>query len=71
MRNEPPISTNSPRETTARCPEANSESTIMTAAALLFTAMAASAPVSAQISFSQCACLLPRAMAAVSYSRVE
>ena len=45
----PPISTSSPRLTMASCPAANSASTIMTAAALLFTAMAASAPVSVQM----------------------
>ena len=71
MRKEPPISTSSPRLTTASQPAANWLSTIITAAALLLTAMAACAPVSAQMSCSQCAWRLPRAMAAVSYSSVE
>ena len=71
MRNDPPISTSSPRDTMASRPAANSESTIMTAAALLLTARAASAPVSAQTSCSQCAWRLPRSMASTSYSSVE
>ncbi len=71
MRNDPPISMSSPREMTACLPEANSCSTIITAAALLFTAMAASAPVSEQMSPSQWLCLLPRCMEFRSYSRVE
>ena len=70
-RNDPPISTSSPRDTTASCPRANSWSTIMTAAALLFTASAASAPVSVQLRRSPGSWRLPRAMASVSYSSVE
>ena len=70
-RNDPPISTSSPRETTASWPRANSWSTIMTAAALLLTASAASAPVSVQMRRSTWSWRLPRAMASVSYSSVE
>ncbi len=43
----------------------------MTAAALLFTAMAASAPVSAQTSRSTWSWRLPRAIEPTSYSSVE
>ena len=43
----------------------------MTAAALLFTASAASAPVSVQTRRSTWSWRLPRAMASVSYSSVE
>ena len=43
----------------------------MTAAALLFTAIAASAPVSVQMSCSQWEWREPRAIASVSYSSVE
>ncbi len=71
MRNDPPISTSSPRDTTASRPWANSASTMTTAAALLFTAMAASAPVSAQSRPSTWSWRLPRAIASVSYSSVE
>ncbi len=42
-----------------------------TAAALLLTAMAASAPVSAHSSASQWSWRLPRAMRTMLYSRVE
>ena len=48
IRNFPPISTSSPRETTVSPPEASAVNMSSTAAALLFTAMAASAPVSLQ-----------------------
>ena len=67
----PPISTSSPRLTMASLPAANSASTIMTAAALLFTAMAASAPVSAQMRCSTWLWRLPRAMFSMLYSSVE
>ena len=71
MRNDPPISTSSPRETTASWPFANSESTMRVAAALLLTAMAASAPVSAHTSDSMWSWRLPRAMFSTLYSSVE
>ena len=44
-RNDPPISTNSPRETTTGLPAANPESASSTAAAQLLTTSASSAPV--------------------------
>ena len=45
IRKDPPISTSSPLDTTTSLPLAMEASTIMVAAALLFTTMAASAPV--------------------------
>ena len=45
MRNEPPISTSSPRETTTLRPAARAESASRTAAAPLLTTSPASAPV--------------------------
>ena len=71
IRKEPPISTSSPRLTTALLPAANSASTMSTAAALLFTAMAASAPVRAHRRRSQWSWRLPRAMVFTLYSSVE
>ena len=48
MRKLPPISIGWPRETTTSLPAAQRRSTITVAAALLFTAVADSAPVSRQ-----------------------
>ena len=48
MRKEPPISTSSPREMATCFPAARAESIRNTAPALLFTTMAASAPVRLQ-----------------------
>ena len=51
-RKDPPISTSSPREMATFFPAARAESMRNTAAALLFTARAPSAPVREQMSLS-------------------
>jgi hypothetical protein len=54
MRNDPPISTSSPRETITSQPRASSFTTSETAAALLFTTSAASDPVNRRTRSLQC-----------------
>ena len=71
MRKPSPISINSPRETMTSPPRASAASASSTAAAQLFTTIAASAPVSRSISRAVCTSRLPRAPAARSYSRLE
>src|SRR6266404_392710 len=68
-RNDPPISTNSPRDTMASPPAANSCSTRKTAAALLFTTTAGT-PNSRWRSAEACASRLPRVPVPRSYSRL-
>ena len=68
MRNEPPISTSSPREAIVSRPSARVESTSSTAAALLLTTRAASAPNSAAAP-PACASRRPRVPPSRSYSR--
>ena len=70
-RNLPPISTSSPRDTGTSPPRQRADRVSITAAALLFTAMAASAPVILQRSFSKWEYLSPLAPASRSYSRLE
>ncbi len=69
MRNAPPISTSSPREMMTSCPNASVLSNRTTAAALLLTTVAASAPVSSQIRASRCESLSPRLPVSKLYSR--
>ena len=69
-RKEPPISTSSPRETMSCLFFAMVPSTSMTAAALLLTTKAASAPVRRQIRSSTWLYRLPRHPFSQSYSRV-
>ena len=71
MRNDPPISMSSPRLTTTSRPRANSARTIITAAALLFTTAASSAPVMAQMSSRTWSWREPRTPSSTSNSRVE
>ena len=70
-RNEPPISISWPREITTSRPCASAASASSTPAALLFTAIAACAPVSSQSNASTCACRPPRVPCSNSYSRFE
>ena len=70
MRKAPPISTSSPRETTTSLPGARVDSVSSTAAALLLTMVAASAPVSSQISCSTRSSRSPRPPVSRSYSRL-
>ena len=71
IRNFPPISTSSPLETTTSPPLARELRMSMTAAALLFTAIAASAPVSRHRSCSKWEYLSPLFPASRLYSRLE
>src|SRR5712692_2666437 len=71
MRNDPPISMSSPRETITSLRAASAASTSTTAAALLFTTVAASAPVSSASSASTWVSRSPRAPGARSYSRLH
>ena len=68
---EPPISTSSPLETITSFPSANSLRHRTTAAALLFTASAPSAPVILQMSFSRWEILEPLFPFSISYSRLQ
>ena len=68
MRNAPPISISSPRDTTASRPVANVLSTSSTAAALLLTMVASSAPVSSRNSARRWSSRSPRPPSARSYS---
>ena len=70
-RKEPPISTSSPREMTTSLPLVIAPKISMTAAALLLTTRALSAPVSRVTSSSMWEYRLPRRPAATSYSNVE
>ena len=70
IRNEPPISINSPRDTGTSLRRASADNTNKTAAALLLTTVAASAPVSSQISSSTWESRSPRRPLARSYSRL-
>ena len=70
-RKEPPISTSSPREMATPMPGVRADSMSSTAAALLFTAKAPSAPVSSLSSSSTRPVRLPRLPADRSYSRLE
>ena len=70
MRKEPPISTSSPRETTDSLSFASAERARITAAALLLTTSAASAPVRRQSSHSTWLLRWPRAPSSSEYSRV-
>src|SRR5438093_663254 len=71
MRNEPPISTSSPRETSTSRSAASVLSASSTAAALLLTTSAASAPVKARRSSSTRASRSPRRPVTRSSSRFE
>jgi len=66
IRKEPPISTSSPRETGTSLSRASALRLNKTAAALLFTTVAASAPAIANINASIWASLLPRLPAAAA-----
>ena len=70
MRNVPPISTSSPRETTTSVPRDRAARQSRTAPALLFTTRHASAPVRAQRSSSTWALRWPLAPLVRSYSRL-
>ncbi len=70
MRNDPPISTSCPRETITSRPWAKAVSINSTAAALLLTTMAASAPVRRQRRPSTCSCRDPRSPSSRRYSRL-
>ena len=70
IRNAPPISTSSPRETITSLRGASDESISSTAAALLLTTVAASAPVSSHSSPSTRSSRSPRPPLAMSYSRL-
>src|SRR5580704_12841817 len=70
MRNAPPISISSPRETITSRPSASAFSTSSTAAALLLTAVAASAPVSLSNQGAIWSSRSPRAPPERSYSSV-
>ena len=69
--NEPPISTNSPRETITSRRRARLPSTSISAAALLLTTVAASAPVSRRNQASTCSSRSPRWPVARSNSRLD
>ena len=71
MRNEPPISTSSPRDTTTWRPAAKAESTSSSAAAPLLTTSAASAPVSRVSQRSTPVPRSPRSPVERSNSRLE
>ena len=71
MRKPSPISISSPRLIGTSRPSASAASTSITAAALLFTAMPSSAPVSSERIEPRWAWRDPRAPAARSYSRFE
>ena len=71
IRNLPPISTSSPRDTTTSPPFARELKISITAAALLLTAIAASAPVSLHRSFSKWEYLSPLLPSSRLYSRFE
>ena len=71
IRKEPPTSTSSPLETTTSFPLAMAARTSMVAAALLFTAMAASAPVTFFTMSSTIRWRLPLVPDFRSYSRVQ
>ena len=71
MRNFPPISTSSPRDTITSPDLASVLRHKRTAAALLFTTRAASAPVRRQSKDSKCAFLSPLSPRCRSYSRLE
>ena len=71
MRKPSPISINSPRETITSPSRANAASVTSTAAAQLFTTIAASAPVSRVNNSAVCTSRFPRAPASRSYSRFE
>ena len=60
IRNDPPISISSPRETGTSLRRAKQFSVSKTAAALLLTTRAASAPVNWHIKISACLCRSPR-----------
>ena len=70
MRNAPPISTSSPRETSTSLPRASVLSSSSTAAALLFTAVAASPPVNSRSRPSRWSSRSPRSPLPRSYSRL-
>ena len=70
-RNDPPISTSSPLDTITSFPLANVSRQIRTAAALLFTTTASSAPVISVSTSFKWEYLLPRFPFAISYSRLE
>ena len=69
-RNEPPISTSCPRETSTSRPGASAISSRSTAPALLLTAKAASAPVSRVSRAATWVSRVPRAPSSKSYSRL-
>ena len=71
MRNEPPISTSSPRLTSTARPSAKVLSASRTAAAQLLTTAAASAASRRRKADSMCASRLPRPPVVASYSRFE
>ena len=71
MRKDPPISTSSPREVMTSPPLPMALRMRSTAAALLLTTMAASAPVTSARRLSTWLCLEPRLPLSTSYSRVE
>ena len=71
MRNPPPISTNCPRDTTTSRPAATARSTTTVAAAQLFTAVAAAAPVMARMPSRTASCRDPRVPVARSSSRLR
>ena len=70
IRNAPPISISSPRDTITSLPCASEFSPSSTAAALLFTTVAASAPVNCTNNCSSVSSRLPRLPAARSYSKL-
>ena len=67
----PPISTSSPREMATFLPHPTTDSMSSTAAALLLTTSAPSAPVREQSSRETAVCLLPRVPSSTLYSRVD
>src|SRR5215510_7872333 len=71
MRNEPPISISSPRETRTSPPSANVLSVINTAAAQLLTTAAASQPASSRNIASSPDPRFPRRPVCKSYSRLQ
>ena len=68
MRNDPPISTSSPRDTTASPPRASALSARSSAPAALLTTSASAAPVSSTSRSRQWACREPRVPRPKSYS---
>src|SRR5579862_1606559 len=68
-RNDPPISTSSPRDTITARPAASAASATRHAAALLLTTSASSAPVSSRNAPTRCPCRDPRSPCSRSYSR--